>query len=232
LAFLYATEGLSSILLLDVNSTEFNKHAFSNGPKGARRPKAESRGQCDQHTAGRARVIVTLIDNGVDISDGSPRRSFYFSFFSPRRFTVAVKAPVVNEISRSVTRPAFLLNVPSRQLAKMSKVYKEDEISIRVDRCLYDSLIKFGKRRFRVYRVWSTVAELRKRFRNGRLGFCVCFPVGARNGRGTHSTIRHAGPHTHLRNPQKFIGPVRPRFHHVVVNRSRDALKYRVPFGH
>ncbi|XP_025411361.1 MICOS complex subunit MIC10-like [Sipha flava] len=26
----------------------------------------------------------------------------------------------------------------------MSKTYKEDEISIRVDRCLYDSAIKFG----------------------------------------------------------------------------------------
>lgn len=40
-----------------------------------------------------------------------------------------------------------LLSVPNRRRAKMSKVYKEDEISIRVDRCLYDSVIKFGKSR-------------------------------------------------------------------------------------
>lgn len=38
-----------------------------------------------------------------------------------------------------------LHSVPDENDKKMAKVYKEDEISIRVDRCLYDSLIKFGK---------------------------------------------------------------------------------------
>lgn len=109
--------------------------------------------QCSHHIA--ATHYRCRDDNGDDDDDDDQRIPGYHIFLV-FVFTVGWLSRTPSKhishkwhfLSLALSSTRCYINVLYYTYTTMSKVYKEDEISIRVDRCLYDSLIKFGKHDF------------------------------------------------------------------------------------